>query len=61
MKLGDWLRENFDDMDWEIQDFREGVYFVWLRSEEEQKRMLDRGELSRANWVSLLWALGTRV
>ena len=45
MKLGDWLRENFDDMDWEIQDFRKGVYFVWLRSEEEQKRMLDRGEL----------------
>ena len=45
MKLGDWLRENFDDMDWEIQDFREGVYFVWLRSEEEQKRMLHRGKL----------------
>ena len=45
MKLGDWLKENFEDIGWKIQDFREGVYFVWLRSEEEQKRMLDRGEL----------------
>ena len=45
MKLGDWLKENFEDIDWKIQDFREEVDFVCLRSEEEQKRMLDRGEL----------------
>ena len=45
MKLGNWLKENFEDIYWEIQYFREGVYFIWLRSEKKQKRMLDRGKL----------------
>ena len=31
-------------MDWRIQEFREGVYFVWLKSEKDQKQMLERGE-----------------
>ena len=32
-------------MDWRIQNFREGVYFVWLKSEKDQKQMLERGEV----------------